>query len=289
MVALPGRDPELKSTSLASLPSQRGHVVLIPRPTNVISFPGGIKLEAPKQSNPRNLWDSLPIPSFTDVPAKPAECPVAEASLHMSTLCNPCNGPILLIWGRRTWTGLQTLHICACGLEEDWKVHCCPSHVRGNWSCDSVAWICWKKQLLSPGQHGSLRELWSSYLRRGRCWAQLPGCFILDSPWSSTVSHRAFYQPHQAFKSTLGRAYNAHLVKLLDSFSSFLVYPPRNVYCLRVTTICWGPQLVFFHSTGFINLTHRLNSLIEFCRVWPWRMSTPNMFVFVSILSRLSH
>lgn len=33
--------------------------------------------------------DSPPVP-----PAKPAECPIAEASLHMLTLYHQCNGPV---------------------------------------------------------------------------------------------------------------------------------------------------------------------------------------------------
>lgn len=34
------------------------------------------------------------------------ECPAAEASLHILTLYHQCNGPVLLMWGRRTGTGL---------------------------------------------------------------------------------------------------------------------------------------------------------------------------------------
>lgn len=45
---------------------------------------------------------SLPILSLVDVPAKPAECPAAEASLHMLTLYHQCIGPVLLMWvGRK--------------------------------------------------------------------------------------------------------------------------------------------------------------------------------------------
>ena len=41
---------------------------------------------------------SPPILSLTDVPAKSAEGPAAEASLHVLTLYHQCNGPVSLMW-----------------------------------------------------------------------------------------------------------------------------------------------------------------------------------------------
>lgn len=64
MVALPGRGPELKPTSLLFVAFSKVAVVLIPRPTHVLSFLGGIKMEvlcpvgnksAPKTPNPYKI------------------------------------------------------------------------------------------------------------------------------------------------------------------------------------------------------------------------------------------
>ena len=60
---------------------------------------------------PKTLWwclcleFSVTLPSMltlTNVPAKVAERPTAEAGLHKLTLYHQCSGPILLMWGRRT-------------------------------------------------------------------------------------------------------------------------------------------------------------------------------------------
>lgn len=58
--------------------------------------------------------------------------------------------------------------------------------------------------------------------------------FSSPGPWSSAMSHLAFYQPHGALESTVGRFYNAHLVQFLQSFSYFLM-TPGNLFSLTVT------------------------------------------------------
>lgn len=66
---------------------------------------------------------SLSILSLADVPAKSAECPAVEASLHMLTLHHQCNGPILWMRGRKTEADLRlpshdTLWTCVGSLGE---------------------------------------------------------------------------------------------------------------------------------------------------------------------------
>lgn len=56
-----------------------------------------------------------------------------------------------------------------------------------------------------------------------------------------------------------------------------------NFYCLASTVLyrdgmLIGSQLAFSLSTGFVILTWRWNSSIEGFRIWPCRLSRPNMF-----------
>lgn len=59
----------------------------------------------PNQMTPKNFtavpgpfqWVHFPIFSLADVPAKPAECRTAEASIHILMSYHQSNGPVLLI------------------------------------------------------------------------------------------------------------------------------------------------------------------------------------------------
>lgn len=79
--------------------------------------------------------------------------PVSEANLHMLSLYHQCNGPILLLV-KENWDKSLANHPMTCGaVEVAWgrilKVHCCPSHMKENWSYDSAARGMLKKQVLA--------------------------------------------------------------------------------------------------------------------------------------------
>ena len=105
-----------KSPPKPPKPYESLHLFHILRGCPLSIMASGTMYLSPNQMTPRSFtvvpgtWISCGfihiIVSLTDVPAKSAECPAAEASLYMSTLYCQCNGLILVIWERRTGTGL---------------------------------------------------------------------------------------------------------------------------------------------------------------------------------------
>lgn len=135
--------------------------------------------------------------------------PPAEANLPMLTLYHQCNGPILVMWRRKTGqvSGYHPMTYGG-GVQGTLWNHSKDSLLPLPCKCKLVLWLSGqgyteKRHLLSPAQHSTLLGLWARYIYSGKCGHShmdeegLP-CSVLSSVLSSTMSDLNFYQPFSA-------------------------------------------------------------------------------------------
>lgn len=129
--------------------------------------------------------------SLLDVPTKSGEC------LYMSTLCLQCNWPILLMWGRRTGTGLGLPTLGSLGKALG-KGPLLPLPPEGKWALGLTGQgYTEKKHLLKssiiwypPRTLAKNLRQWHSCINE-----EVLLCSVISIPLLSAMSHQAFLLP----------------------------------------------------------------------------------------------
>lgn len=133
------------------------------------------------------------------------------------------------------------------------NVYHCPSYIKANWSCDSMA-----RDILETSFAKSSTSWYTPRVmaKVSEMVAMLGiATWMVDTTlfnsWWSTVTHRElsgfFHQPYQAVESTMGREYNTHFLQFSDSFLYSLMLP-RQFILFDSYHSSWGWQAYWFPS-----------------------------------------